>query len=72
MDPDEINLDNDHLDLLKDEDPFGKSNKSVDESVAIDKPGERTSLLDVDVNDSVKEIVISPDGRLVNENEVKK
>lgn len=72
MDPDEINLDNDHLDLLKDEDPFGKPNKSVDDSVAIDKPGERTSLLDVADGDSVKEIVISPDGRLVNENEVKK
>jgi len=54
-------------------DPMAKTNKNLlDDSVAVDKPGERTSLLDMDNLDSNKEILIGPDGKIYNENVKKK
>lgn len=44
----------------------------LDDSVQADKPGERTSLLDLGEVDLSKEIFIGPDGKVVTEDENKK
>jgi len=78
LDPDAVSIPDDKSEEIFDkaeiDESDGKPNIKfgLDDSVAAEKPGERTSLLDAADIEQNKEIMIGPDGRIVNEGEKKK
>jgi len=61
------------MDILRNDEAYDKVKGSVDDSLAIEKQGEGTQLIEPGDADPVsKEIGIAPDGRIHNENHVKK